>query len=393
MKGLRDSLPLFQSLQTDDILRDLAPQVEIFQSFEDILILGTGGSSLGGQTLCALKNPKKKTPRLHFLDNIDPNTFQTLLPSLTNSKTGVIAISKSGNTAETLVQLLLCVQHFLQDISEDSLSKHFLVISEPKENAIRHLAKTYAIPCLDHPPQIGGRFAVFTVVGMLPALIAGIDAKAVREGARATLSHNLMSDNTPALPPAVQGALAHLAFAKSGVTQTVLMPYIDRLNTFCLWYRQLWAESIGKKNKENQPQGITPIQALGAVDQHSQLQLYLDGPKDKFFTILTLDQQGDTQRINLPALGHPTLDLFSGKTMGTLMAAEQQATIDTLRRHKCPTRVIHLKNLDEKVLGGLMMHYILETLAMAHLLGVNPFDQPAVEEGKILTQQYLGQAA
>ena len=170
------------------------------------------------------------------------------------------------------------------------------------------------------------------------------------------------------------------------------MPYIDRLNTFSLWFRQLWAESLGKKDKSDKPQGITPIQALGTVDQHSQLQLYLDGPRDKLFTIITLDHKDDSFKVQLPPVGHSAVDLFQGKTMGNLMVAEQKATIDTLRRHNCPTRVIELKTLDAKTLGGLMMHYMLETLAMAHLLNVNPFDQPAVEEGKILTHQYLVKA-
>jgi glucose-6-phosphate isomerase len=392
LKSLGETLPLLQAIQSDNLLADLAPIATHFKNFDDILILGTGGSSLGGQTLNALRSPGTKSPRFHFLDNIDPYTFGTLLPSLIASKTGVIAISKSGNTAETLVQLLICLQHFLQSLPDTKLKDHFLIISERQQNGIRQLAKTYDIPCLDHPTDIGGRFAVFTLVGMLPAMIAGLDVKEIREGARAVLSSNLKASTTQACP-SLMGALAHTALTKFGVTQTVLMPYVDRLNTFTLWFRQLWAESLGKKDDNNQPQGITPIQALGTVDQHSQLQLYLDGPKDKLFTIITLDQQNDPLKITLPSIGHPAVDLFQGKTMGDLMAAEQQATIDTLCRHNCPTRVIHLQKLDEKVLGGLMMHYMLETLAAAHLLGVNPFDQPAVEEGKILTQQYLVNAA
>jgi glucose-6-phosphate isomerase len=392
LKSLETTLPLFQSIQTDDILNELAPVVQKFQQFEDVLILGTGGSSLGGQTLLALRDPTLKSPRLHFLDNIDPHTFQHLLPTVNVTKTGVIAISKSGNTAETLMQLLICLQQWLTKISPAQINDHFLIISEPQQNGIRQLAKSYNISCLDHPVDIGGRFAVFTVVGMLPALIAGIDAKAVREGARHILSSNLSATHSHK-SEALTGAIAHLTLAGLGISQTILMPYIDRLHTFTLWFRQLWAESLGKRDAQNHHQGITPIQALGAVDQHSQLQLFLDGPQDKIFTLITKSHKEDPFRITLPATGHPAVDLFQNKTMGSLMEAEQQATIDTLRRHKCPTREIKLSRLDEKVLGGLMMHYIIETLAMAHLLNVNPFDQPAVEEGKRLTQQYLSNAA
>jgi len=323
---------------------------------------------------------------LHFLDNIDPATFHRLFLTLSFEKTGVIAISKSGNTAETLMQLLLCLQQWLSLVPQDSLNNHFLIITEPGNNGIRQVANTYQLPCLDHPSDIGGRFAVFTLIGMLPAMIANIDVKAIRAGARQILSSALMEDSQS---QPLQGSLAHIALAKQGITQTILMPYIDRLQTFTLWFRQLWAESLGKRDKNNKGQGITPVQALGTVDQHSQLQLYLDGPQDKLFSIITLDHQEDLLKVTLPPVGHPCVDLFQGKTMGNLMMAEQQATIDTLRRHQRPTRVIRLKTLDEKTLGGLMMHYILETLATAWLMDVNPFDQPAVEEGKILTQRYL----
>jgi glucose-6-phosphate isomerase len=383
---LEASLPLFQQLQSDDFIDDIAPVASHFQAFEDILILGTGGSSLGGQALLCLKDPQSLSPRLHFLDNIDPHTFDRLLPTLNLQKTGIIAISKSGNTAETLMQLLTCLPLWLSAFPQSTLKDNIVIVSEPRDNAIRRLAAIHGLPCLDHPADIGGRFAVFTVVGMLPALIAGIDGKAVRQGAREILKRTLTGSNCPAL----LGAVAHKVLSTMGITQTVLMPYCDRLVMFTLWFRQLFAESIGKNGK-----GITPIQALGTVDQHSQLQLYLDGPRDKVFTIITLDYlSGENPQVTLPpGLTHPALDLFQGKTMGSLMAAEQKAVIDTLCRHSYPTRVIHLSTLDAKTLGGLMMHFILETLALAHLLDVNPFNQPAVEEGKILTQQYLRSVA
>jgi glucose-6-phosphate isomerase len=392
LQSLEKTLPLFNQIQSDKLLLELAPTAHHFQNFDDILILGTGGSSLGGQTLLALRDRNKKTPRFHFLDNIDPHTFQYLLNEIQPSKTGVIAISKSGNTAETLMQLIVCLQHWLNSQSKNELKHHFLVISEPRENGIIKLAKMYNLPTIDHPTDIGGRFAVFTVVGMLPALIAELDVKAVREGARDILSFNLSAKNSNE-SEAILGALAHFELIKHGITQTILMPYADRLNIFTLWFRQLWAESLGKRDKNSKPQGITPIPAVGTVDQHSQLQLFLDGPRDKIFTIITMNHQDKSHKIVLPPIGHPAVDLFQGKTMGNLMEAEQQATIDTLRRHQCPTREIKLAQLNEKVLGGLMMHYMLETLAMAHLINVNPFDQPAVEEGKILTQRYLSNAA
>jgi len=222
LQSLGTSLPLFQEIQSDDLLLALEPITVRFQKFEDILILGTGGSSLGGQTLLALSDVTKKAPRLHFLDNIDPHTFQKLLPTLDSSKTGVIAISKSGNTAETLMQLLVCLQHWLQDMAESQLRDFFVIISEPHENGIRQLAKTYQLPCLDHPTDIGGRFAVFTLVGMLPAMIARIDVKSLRLGARQVLMSNLAAKNIQECQ-SLQGALAHLILSQKGISQTILI--------------------------------------------------------------------------------------------------------------------------------------------------------------------------
>ncbi len=162
------------------------------------------------------------------------------------------------------------------------------------------------------------------------------------------------------------------------------MPYVDRLADFGLWYRQLWAESLGKNGT-----GTTPIRAVGTVDQHSQLQLYLAGPADKMFTVVMLDCAGTGATVDAGLAADEALGYLRGRTMGDLMDAEQRATAETLARNGRPTRLIRLASLDEAVMGGLMMHFMLETIISAHLLGVDPFDQPAVEEGKVLTRRYL----
>jgi glucose-6-phosphate isomerase len=378
LQGLITTLPLFKQLQNDDFLEQLESFCIPLKSFTDIIILATGGSSLGGQAILAIKTHSPSCPRIHFLDNIDPEPFECTLSGLDLAKTGVIAISKSGNTAETLMQLMTCMQRWQNHSLK--LEKHFTIISEAGENGIRHLAAAYTLPTLFHPSDIGGRFAVFTVVGMLPALLAGLNARAVRHGARLVLDS--VHHGTPCLP--LLGAQIHQTLAQTGISQTVIMPYSDRLAAFALWFRQLWAESLGKNGH-----GITPVQAAGTGDQHSQLQLYLDGPLNKFFTIITLDHPSPAYTLPLPLVNHPAVDILAGKSMGDLIMAEQQATIDTLQRHQCPLRIIHCHNLDEQTIGSLMMHYMFETLAMAHLMGINPFDQPAVEESKILTRQYL----
>jgi glucose-6-phosphate isomerase len=163
------------------------------------------------------------------------------------------------------------------------------------------------------------------------------------------------------------------------------MPYLDRLERFAMWYRQLWAESLGKEGK-----GTTPIRALGPVDQHSQLQLYLDGPKDKLFTIVMGPAAGAGPRITARATGDdPELSYLKGRTIGDLVEAEQRATAETLIQNGRPTRIIRIGRVDEAVMGGLFMHFMLETMIAAHLMEIDAFDQPAVEQGKVLTRQYL----
>jgi glucose-6-phosphate isomerase len=196
----------------------------------------------------------------------------------------------------------------------------------------------------------------------------------------------VLEQRAPAEVPAAVGAALAVTLAQTKPI-AVLMAYADRLERFTRWYVQLWAESLGKDGK-----GTTPIGALGPVDQHSQLQLYIAGPRDKLFTIVTFGTAGRGPRIaaDLAALaGEPD---FAGKTMGDLVAAQGRATIETLAKNGCPVRSIHLDRLDVASLGELLMHFMLETIIAAHLLGVDPFDQPAVEEGKVLAKRYLAGA-
>ena len=172
--------------------------------------------------------------------------------------------------------------------------------------------------------------------------------------------------------------------ASGAETEAVLMPYADALAPFGSWFRQLWAESLGKGGS-----GTTPITALGAVDQHSQLQLYLDGPPDKFYTLILLDRDGTGEWVDPRTAGDRELGYLAGRTMGDLFAAEQEATVETLARHARPVRVLRLTRLDERAMGALFMHFMLETIIAAELAGVDPFDQPAVEEGKRLARDRL----
>jgi glucose-6-phosphate isomerase len=387
-------LPLLRLPETHsdlETIRDTARQLA--DRATDIVILGTGGSSLGGQTLAQLAGfavpgvgALRAPPQLHFIDNLDPDSFETLLARLPHATTRFIAISKSGGTAETLMQTITALSAIQSQGLQTRIPDIFLGITEPakagKTNGLRDLLGKYRVPMLDHDTGVGGRYSALTNVGLLPAAVLGLDVAAVREGASLALAPVLAKKPAAQVPAAIGAALsAALSESKS---ISVLMAYCDRLQRFTHWYVQLWAESLGKGGK-----GTTPVAALGPVDQHSQLQLFIGGPRDKLFTVVTVDGAGHGPRIDgeLARLaGEPGL---AGKTIGDLVAAEGRATAETLAKNGCPVRTIHISKLDEESLGELMMHFMLETIIAAHLLGIDAFDQPAVEEGKVLAKKYL----
>jgi glucose-6-phosphate isomerase len=360
----------------------------------DIVLLGTGGSSLGGQTLAQLAGhavpgvgPLRDPPRLPFMENLDPDSFASLLARLPLPTTRYVAISKSGGTGETLMQSAAVLAALKQAGLEKQVGERVLGLSEPatggKRNGLRDLFAPFGVPFLEHDPGVGGRFSVLTNVGLLPAAMLGLDIGAIRSGAAVALAP-VLAGKPAAEVPAALGAALSIALSERGKGIAVLMGYADKLERFTRWYVQLWAESLGKGGK-----GTTPIGALGPVDQHSQLQLFIAGPRDKLFTIITVGTAGRGPRIEAEfakLCGEPD---FAGKTIGDLVAAQGRATAETLAKNGCPVRTIHLERLDATSLGELLMHFMLETIIAAHLLGVDAFDQPAVEEGKVLAKKYL----
>jgi glucose-6-phosphate isomerase len=380
----------------DDLAAILDAAHRLRAAATDIVILGTGGSSLGGQTLAQLAGHGvpglgvlRDGPRLHFMDNLDPDSYGALLARLPLATTRFVAISKSGGTAETLMQTIAALAAVKDVGLAARIPDLFLGLSEPpkagKRNGLRALLDAHRVALLDHDPGVGGRFSVLTNVGLLPAAALGLDIAAVRTGAAAALAPVLARRPTAEVPAAVGAALA-VALAQSGSKPiAVMLAYADRLERLTRWYVQLWAESLGKDGK-----GTTPVGALGPVDQHSQLQLFIAGPRDKLITVITTGAAGRGPRMaaDLAALaGEPE---FAGKSIGDLAAAEARATAETLAKNGCPVRTIHVERLDEASLGELLMHFMLETIIAARLFGVDPFDQPAVEEGKVLAKRYLG---
>ncbi len=391
-------LPCLSVVGLDDDLEPARALAEDWRArLDDVVVLGTGGSSLGGRALYALSDrgfgPQGGGPRLHFLDNVDPDSMSALLGALDLSRSGIIAISKSGATAETLAQVLVLLPALEEAVGRARLADRMAVVTEAGPSPLREIASRYGLPCFDHDREIGGRFSVFSVVGALPAMIAGLDFAALRRGAGEVLSATLDAKRVEDSVPAIGAAIAIGLLQERQLTQSVLITYEDRLAALGLWYRQLWAESLGKDGT-----GTTPIWARGTADHHSQLQLYLAGPRDKMFTLVMPSTVGGGTAGGGVAMSAPLAEAagaqnLAGRTLGDLLDAAARATAETLARNGRPVRLIRLEAVDEAALGAVQMHFMIETIIAADLLGVNAFDQPAVEEGKLLALRYLDEAA
>jgi glucose-6-phosphate isomerase len=381
-------LPQLALPERRDDLAMLQRIAQRHRRLETTLVLGIGGSSLGGQAVCALAKAKRPRPErdgtdVVFLENIDPETFAPWLDAAERQDAGFIVISKSGSTAETIAQLLAAWDRMRAALGPETAPDHFTIMTEPGDNPLGRFARGNGMRLVEHDPKLGGRYSVLST-GALPALIAGLDAAALRLGAQEVVTQFLNTQNLVDCP-AILGAALNLAFAKRGRRIQVMFPYADALRPFALWHAQLWAESLGKGGH-----GTTPVAALGPVDQHSQLQLWLDGPRDKFFTVVQMERAG-TGPLLAGAEIDERLAYLADRTMGDLLEAEQRATTATLMNKRCPVRTFRLGRLDERALGALFMHFMLETIITGYALGIDPFDQPAVEDGKVLARKYLSE--
>ncbi len=395
------SLPLLGlPNERDDIPAVKSAARGIKKGAKDILVLGTGGSSLGGQALAQLKdynvpglNVLAKSPRLHFMDNLDPLTFQTLLTKLDLKRTRFIAISKSGGTGETLMQTMACLDALKSAGLEKSIGTQFLGLSEPqkkgKTNALRALLAPYNVPFLEHHTGVGGRYSVLSNTGLLPAAILGLDIVKLRKGAAQPVKAVLGSKWKESSP--VIGAALQVAASENGKNITVLMPYTDRLERLTKWFVQLWAESNGKTTSDGKRYGTQPVGNLGPVDQHSAQQLFLAGPHDRLFTVITVATKGLGPAMNKELCARAGEPGFANRTIGDLVDAQSRAMIETFARNGCAVRHIHIEELNEDSMGALLMHFMLETIIAGYIMGVDPFDQPAVEEAKILAKKLLEQ--
>ncbi len=379
--------------RTDD-LASIKALVAKLRDATDVVFLGTGGSSLGGQTLAQLGGYNvpgvgdlRRMPKLHFLDNLDPVSLEEFLAELPLEAARFVAISKSGGTGETLLQTIAVIGALRKAKLGDKIAKHLFGITEPLKsggrNGLRALLEKFGCEILDHDTEVGGRFTALTNVGLLPAALADVDILALRKGAAATLAP-VLNGAKPMDVSSAAGAALSVTASEAGLPISVMLAYSDRFERLTRWWMQLWGESLGKEGK-----GSTPLASIGPVDQHSQLQLWLAGPRDKFFSVISIGTKDRGPRLDAELAGLSGEPLFGGRTVGDFVAAQARATGDTLAKHNLPLRTIEMKELDAFALGALMMHFMLETILGGTLYRVNAYDQPAVEEGKILAKKYL----
>jgi glucose-6-phosphate isomerase len=372
------------------------------QWFEDVVVLGIGGSGLGATALKeALLGPfwnggtdeeRDHFPRLHIVDNPDPFTMRALLERLDPARTMFNVVSKSGATAETMAQYLVARAWVESAVEADKARGHFLFTTDPANGALRQIGEAEDIPMLPVPGNVGGRFSVLSPVGLLPAAICGVDPKALLAGA-AAMEQRCATDSLAENPAGLLAVLLHQADTEQGRPVHVFMPYADRLRPVALWFQQLWAESLGKavtRSGEQKHSGPTPLAALGATDQHSLLQLLMEGPHDKVVIFVSVDDVGVDVPIPERHPGIESLSYLGGHTLGELLEIERSATEEALRREGRPNATLSLPRIDAHGVGELLMLLQIATVYAGALYDVDPLDQPGVELGKRLTYGLMG---
>jgi glucose-6-phosphate isomerase len=369
--------------------------------FSNVVVLGIGGSALGTIALrTALLDPfwnelddeaREFYPRLYVIDNPDPGTFAALLRRIDVRRTLFNVVSKSGGTAETMSQLLIIRQKLEAEIG-DGYRRHILFTTDPAAGVLRKLSQDEEIAALPVPSNVGGRFSVLSAVGLLPAALAGIPIRRILEGARA-MDERCRTDDLMKNPAGLFAALQYLADTELQAPIHVMMPYTDSLRDVADWFRQIWAESLGKQTSLDGKAifaGPTPVKSLGATDQHSQVQLYMEGPFDKTITFLSMLEWKED--IQIPSIYPDIAELgyLGGHTLGELLHVEKSATEAALTQRGRMNMTIEIPTVDAESIGELFMLLQIATVYAGALYNVNPLDQPGVELGKQLTYGMMG---
>jgi glucose-6-phosphate isomerase len=353
--------------------------------FDTLVVLGIGGSALGARALIAALGDEAVGLDVIVADSIDPDAFGVTLARLDVKRTLFNVVSKSGETAETMAQFLVVRDRLLRELGAVDYKRHIIVTTDAQRGALRQIVNDEGFRALPIPAGVGGRFSVLSPVGLFPAAAAGVDVEELLAGA-AHMDERCKAATSALEDPACVLAAAVATFASERRKPiVVLMPYCERLGCVADWFCQLWAESLGKAGK-----GQTPVRALGAADQHSQLQLWVDGPPDKVVVFVRVEDHG--ANIDLPTTYQDleSVGYLGGHSLAELLNAEQRATELALAKRGRPSATIVLPALSAFTLGQLLYLFEMATVAAGALLEVDPLGQPGVEEGKHLAYGLMG---
>ncbi|CAN5764233.1 glucose-6-phosphate isomerase [soil metagenome] len=369
--------------------------------YHDLILVGIGGSSLGAiAAIQALGHPfrnllskeQRGGPRFFVLDNPDPEKVAATLETVDLERTLVNVVTKSGQTAETMANFLVVKNALEQHVGRERARQQIVATTDPSEGLLRQLADQEGYRTFPVPPGVDGRQTVLSAVGMLPAALCGVDIYGLLRGA-AAMRDACRSSDLRANPAALLAAIAFLADTQKGKSMLVMMPYADSLFGIADWFRQLWAESLGKRlslTGEEVFAGQTPIKALGAIDQHSQIQLYTEGPNDKLIFLTSIEHYRSQVTIKSTPGSLPDLAYLKGAELGTLLDRERLATAWALTKAQRPNLTISIPTIDAGIAGELFFMHQFQTVLAGGLYGVNPFGQPGVEAGKNATYALMG---
>jgi glucose-6-phosphate isomerase len=356
---------------------------------DTLIVIGIGGSALGALALETALSARRR--RLVILDNVDPESVHRKLAGLDPERTAVNVITKSGETAETMANLLVVLDWMERKLGPKHV-RRWTATTDPSKGDLLRLAQRLGIPTLPLASNIGGRFSVLTPVGYVPAAFIGIDLEAVLDGARAMRKHCWSA--APTRNAGVLGAvLLHLLATRRDRPIQILMPYADALVHLADWYRQLWAESLGKRvdrKGRTVETGQTPVTAIGATDQHSQVQLYMEGPHDKVVTFLEIERFRKNVKIPKRHLDLDSLGYLGGFTLGELLNSEKRGVESALTAGGRPNFTYRLPQITPHVIGQLLYLFEFQTALSGELYDVNAFDQPGVQAGKVATYALMG---
>ncbi len=373
------------------------------KQYENVVLLGIGGSSLGPRALhsalaggqwanMADHKGRGKIPRFFFADNIDPDTFARILGFAEPRKTLFLVVTKSGTTAETMSQFLIVRDMLERKLGKSKVARHLVAVTDAQNGRLRNVADREGLTNFIIPANVGGRFSIFTPVGLLPAALMGIDIRQLLAGA-AAMDERTKECDLHTNPAYVAAALLFLADRTHGRNIDVMFSYSDALFEVADWFRQLWAESLGKKHSLSGKDvfcGLTPVSALGVTDQHSQTQLYMEGPFDKVTIFLAVEQFGQSMPIPTLYDGLPDLHYLGGHSLEELFQAERKATEYAMLQAGRPSMTITVPEVNPFTLGQLLYMLEVQTAFAGGLYNINPFDQPGVELGKKLTYGMMG---